>query len=48
MNLKNYTSSVPVNNSVNRIESQLVLAGARNIAKSYEDQKVIGIKFEIA
>jgi len=47
MNLKNYTSTVPVINSVNRIEYRLVQAGATHIAKSYENEKPTGIIFQL-
>ena len=39
MNLKNYTSSVSVVNSINKIEHRLVSAGATHIAKVYDDEK---------
>jgi hypothetical protein len=47
MNLKNYTSSVPANDSIFRIEQMLVEAGASHIAKTYEDGLVSGIIFQI-
>ncbi len=47
MNLKNYTSSVPAMNSIQRIEFKLAQAGATHIAKTYEDEKPIGIIFQI-
>ena len=48
MNLKNYTSSVSVVNSINKIEHRLVSAGATHIAKVYDDEKnVKGITFQI-
>jgi hypothetical protein len=45
MNLKNYTSSVPVINSISNIEHKLSQAGATQISKFYEDGKPIGIIF---
>ena len=47
MNLKNYSSSVPVDRSIQLIEYQLVTAGAQHISKSYADQQVTGIVFEL-
>lgn len=45
MNVKNYTSSVPVIRSITKIEEKLVQAGATQIAKSYNDGKPDGIMF---
>jgi hypothetical protein len=48
MNLKNYTSSVPVDRSVSLIEHDLVRAGAIHISKTYDDkQNLEGITFQI-
>ncbi|NMB81173.1 MAG: hypothetical protein GYA14_05095 [Ignavibacteria bacterium] len=47
MNLKNYTSSVPVINSIARIEHRLAQAGATHIAKSYDKERPIGMIFQI-
>jgi|SRR3990172_2464775 len=47
MNLKNYTSSVPMANSISRIEHKLAQAGATHIAKSYEGERAIGMIFQI-
>lgn len=47
MNIKNYTSSVPVIRSLNHIEDKLIEAGATHIAKSYKDNKPEGIIFQI-
>lgn len=47
MNLRNYTSSVPAGESIRRIEELLVEAGASHIAKTYEDQIVTGVMFQI-
>ena len=49
MNLKNYTSSVSVTNSINKIEHRLVSAGATHIVKLYDDEQTLtGITFQIA
>lgn len=47
MNIKNYTSSVPVIRSINHIEDKLIEIGATHIAKSYKDGKPDGIIFQI-
>jgi hypothetical protein len=47
MNIKNYTSSVPVIRSINYIEDKLIAAGATHIAKSYKEGKADGIIFQI-
>lgn len=50
MNLKNYTSSVPVINSIGRIEHRLAQAGATFISKAYAEDKSgrpIGMIFQI-
>src|SRR3989304_3246451 len=41
MNIKNYTSTVPANRSVEKIERTLVDLGATNIVKSYNDKKIL-------
>ena len=48
-NLKNYTSSVPVINSVSKIEGKLVQVGSKHISKEYGDENEIpiGMKFEL-
>ena len=49
MNLKNYTSSVPVERSIMMIEKLLIDAGATNISKSVNEQKEVdGIVFMIS
>lgn len=49
MNLKNYTSSVPVETTIGRIEAFLIGTGLVNgIAKEYKDRLVQGIVFQIS
>ena len=47
MNLKNYTSSAPMLNSIAKIEDRLASAGATHISKSYQDGKPTGMIFQI-
>lgn len=47
MNLKNHTSSVPVNITIARIEQMLADAGASGIAKEYENGVPVTIVFKI-
>lgn len=48
MNIKNHTSSVPVEKSVMLIEHQLSCAGASTISKWYDENKdLAGISFQI-
>ena len=47
MNIKNYTSSVPMLNSIQKIEFRLSQAGATHISKSYENEKPVGMLFQI-
>lgn len=47
MNIRNYTSSVPVINSINFIEHRLASAGATHIAKFYEENRPVGMIFQI-
>jgi len=50
MNIKNYTSTVSVINSISRIEHRLACAGATHIAKIYEEGgtgRPIGMIFQI-
>jgi hypothetical protein len=43
--LKNYTSEVSINKSIQKIESQLMDHGAKEILKIIDNGKVIGIAF---
>lgn len=45
--VKNYTSTVPANRSVQHIEDRLVKHNAKNILKLYEDQCLVGVAFII-
>lgn len=45
--MKNYTSGVPVERTVSRIESVLIRAGASDIVKNYEGGKLAGLIFSI-
>jgi hypothetical protein len=45
--MKNYTSSVPVDMTIIRIEKALVKYGASHVAKEYKDGEVIGLTFQI-
>lgn len=45
--MKNYTSTVSVENTVTRIEKALTRAGASNIAKDYDDGLLNAIRFTI-
>jgi hypothetical protein len=48
MFLKNYTSDVPVSESIRRIEQVLIQCGVKNIGKEYGiDQKVVALTFTI-
>ncbi len=47
MKLKNYTSELPAWKSINKIETCLVLAGATDISKKYENGNCIAITFRI-
>jgi hypothetical protein len=47
MPIKNYTSSIPVSNTIYRIEQLLVQAGATGIAKEYEGGKIKCIVFNL-
>ena len=47
MNLKNYTSSVPVSRTTANIEKFLAGVGATMILKEYKDGSITGMSFEI-
>ena len=47
MNIKNHTSSVPIERSIMDIERLLVQAGASQIAKAYEDEMIVGLRFQL-
>jgi len=46
-NLKNYTSTVPVDRTVGQIESFLAAVGATHIAKKYDGGRLVGVDFAI-
>lgn len=46
--LKNYTSSVPVDRTVSRIEELLARAGASGIFKDYSQGKLVAISFRVS
>lgn len=45
--IKNYTSSVPAERSIMKIERMLVEAGATHISRAYEGGEVSGFMFQI-
>jgi len=48
MFLKNYTSDVPVSESIRRIEQVLLRCGVKNISKEYGlNQKIVAITFSV-
>lgn len=49
MFLKNYTSNVPVHQTIHRIEQVLLACGVSGIAKEYgENQKIVALTFKVA
>lgn len=48
MNIKNYTSSVPVDRTISRIEQVLAEAGANGIIKDYDGGKLVALAFKVA
>jgi len=48
LNLKNYTSTVPVSRTISKIEEILAETGAKAIAKTYENTRVAAITFQLA
>ena len=46
--IKNYTSSVPVERTVAKIEAALVAGGATNILKDYQGGRLVAICFMVA
>lgn len=47
MNLKNYTSNVPMARTVSRIEECLAEAGATGIMKDYKDGILVALSFKV-
>lgn len=47
MNLKNYTSSVPMERTVGRIEELLAKAGASGILKDYDQGRLSALAFKV-
>ncbi|KUG25893.1 hypothetical protein ASZ90_004280 [hydrocarbon metagenome] len=47
MAIKNYTSTVPVINSIAKIEHRLAQAGALHIMKSYSGERPVGMIFQV-
>jgi hypothetical protein len=47
INIRNYTSSVAADKSILMIEKTLISMGATNIAKEYENGRVLAISFAI-
>jgi hypothetical protein len=45
--IKNYTSGVPVDRTLSRIEAILVRGGATNIAKDYKDGVLVAVCFSV-
>lgn len=47
MKLKNYTSTVHPQNSIDRIEKMLVEFGAKTIQKDYDAGKTVAVRFDL-
>jgi len=47
VNLKNYTSSVPIDRTVSRIEQVLAQAGACGVMKDYEGGVLVALSFRV-
>ena len=47
MRIKNYTSNVPVERTVSRIEQLLAEAGAKAISKNYEGGRMVSLTFQL-
>jgi len=47
MFLKNYTSEVPVQKTISRIEQLLAESGASNVSKDYKDGKIVSLMFTV-
>jgi hypothetical protein len=45
--MKNYTSNVPVERTVARIEAVLAKAGARSVQKDYKDGELVALSFVV-
>lgn len=45
--IRNYTSTIPVDKSIARIEAMLVAAGVRHVLKIYDEDRLEGIIFEM-
>ena len=46
--IKNYTSQVPANRSVQHIEDCLIKSGAKGILKLCEERKLVGVAFVVS
>lgn len=47
MNIKNYTSNVPIERSINKIEKLLIEFGCNHISKIYDKNRIEGFIFQI-
>jgi hypothetical protein len=47
MNLKNYTSTVPVDRTISRVEQALAEAGASGIVKDYQGGRLVALSFRV-